>query len=353
MIALLRANPDAFIGGNITPGSHRCGAADAGRRHAGAGRRGRGRHARARRRPASGARPPRRCRSRRMATNDSRCTAPAPAARSARTRPHARPMRVWKSFRPAPAMRSMAGTQSGISAGGEGDMLRQELTDHRKRSPRATPRWPRMKSRVAELEKLQQQQQQLIAMKDTRTGGRAAAPGQTQSNDTQAPMSATPWLVGGGAVLLVALLGWWLGRRRAATRYSARRPSAPPAIADAFASGATGAPVARADDSARPRRPADLSTLSIPVPSRTRRRRLLLLRRLSPRRQPPPTSLHRWSNIALIRPTSRHRHGSRSSGSGSRRLGTPRTRPAAWRSRTHLARRKPRACLAGGCGFRP
>ena len=145
---------------------------------------------------------------------------------------------------------STAGTQSGTSAGGEGDMLRQELQTTQETLAARDAELDEMKSRLAELEKLQQQQQQLLEMKDSELA--AAQQRLAQSNDAQAPMSATPWLVGGGAVLLFALLGWWLGRRRAATPVFRAPPERTSSIADAFPSGAMAAPVARAEPTPAP-----------------------------------------------------------------------------------------------------
>ena len=145
---------------------------------------------------------------------------------------------------------STAGTQSGTSAGGEGDMLRQELQTTQETLAARDAELDEMKSRLAELEKLQQQQQQLLEMKDSELA--AAQQRLAQSNDAQAPMSATPWLVGGGAVLLFALLGWWLGRRRAATPVFRAPPERTSSIADAFPSGAMVAPTVRAEPTPEP-----------------------------------------------------------------------------------------------------
>ena len=145
---------------------------------------------------------------------------------------------------------STAGTQSGTSAGGEGDMLRQELQTTQETLAARDAELDEMKSRLAELEKLQQQQQQLLEMKDSELA--AAQQRLAQSNDAQSPMSATPWLVGGGAVLLFALLGWWLGRRRAATPVFRAPPERTSSIADAFPSGAMAAPTVRPEPTPAP-----------------------------------------------------------------------------------------------------
>lgn len=110
------------------------------------------------------------------------------------------------------------GTRSGTSAGGEGDMLRQEMQANETLAAR-TAEVEELKARVAELEKLQQQQQQLISMKDselaaaqqrlaaTREAGTVAAPDQAQA-------SATPWLWGGAGLVALGLLAWLFSRRR-------------------------------------------------------------------------------------------------------------------------------------------
>jgi pilus assembly protein FimV len=110
------------------------------------------------------------------------------------------------------------GTRSGTSAGGEGDMLRQEMQAKEDLAAR-TAEVEELKARVAELEKLQQQQQQLISMKDSelaaaqqrladaREAGTVAAPGQAQS-------AATPWIWGGAGLVALGLLAWLFSRRR-------------------------------------------------------------------------------------------------------------------------------------------
>ncbi|MFP7721256.1 type IV pilus assembly protein FimV [Lysobacter sp. A3-1-A15] len=145
---------------------------------------------------------------------------------------------------------STAGTQSGASAGGEGNTMRQELQTTQETLAARDAELVEMKSRLAELEKLQQQQQQLLEMKDSELA--AAQQRLAQSNDAQASMSATPWLVGGGIVLLIALLGWWWGRRRAATPVFKAPPERRSSLADAFPSGALAVGGQRAADPVAP-----------------------------------------------------------------------------------------------------
>ena len=59
-----------------------------------------------------------------------------------------------------------AGTQSGIQAGGEGEMLRQELQQTKETLAARDAEVAEMKARIDELEKLQAQQQQLAARPD-------------------------------------------------------------------------------------------------------------------------------------------------------------------------------------------
>jgi pilus assembly protein FimV len=128
-----------------------------------------------------------------------------------------------------------AGTQSGFSAGGEGAMLQQELTQTKETLAAREAETQELKSRVAELEKLQNQQQQLLAMKDSELAAAQQRLAATQKQQTQA--SALPWVFGiGGALLVGALLAWFL-RRRDAAKPSFRAPgaAATPSIADAFA----------------------------------------------------------------------------------------------------------------------
>ncbi len=127
-----------------------------------------------------------------------------------------------------------AGTRSGIDAGGEGDMLRQQLQETKETLAARDDEVQELKTRVADLEKLQQQQQQLLTMKNSelaaaqqnlaKTNQAAAAP----AAQAHQPVPASPepagrapiWLWGGIALIAMALLGWWL---------SSRRRSAPPA----------------------------------------------------------------------------------------------------------------------------
>jgi pilus assembly protein FimV len=117
------------------------------------------------------------------------------------------------------------GTRSGASAGGEGDMLRQELQQTKETLAARDAEVDELKARVAELEKLQQQQQSLIQMKDSALAAaeqRLAqaskpAPAQATTAPAQKPAEASvpTWLWGGAGLLVLGLVAWFATRRRA------------------------------------------------------------------------------------------------------------------------------------------
>jgi pilus assembly protein FimV len=121
------------------------------------------------------------------------------------------------------------GSRSGASAGGEGDMLRQELQQTKEDLAARSAEVDDLKSRVAELEKLQQDQAALIQLKDSKlaaaeqrlaqanTAAAAAAPaGTTQPAKTAQEQASVPaWLWGGAALLVLGLFAWLFTRRRA------------------------------------------------------------------------------------------------------------------------------------------
>ncbi len=121
-----------------------------------------------------------------------------------------------------PATGKGAGTQSGAQAGGEGTMLRQEIQETRETVAARDAEVGELKTRVAELEKIQQQQQQLIAMKDSALAEARANLAKAQQQALQAPPPAKaaagrdtvlwPWLA--LALLVVAVGGWWWWKRR-------------------------------------------------------------------------------------------------------------------------------------------
>ncbi len=131
-----------------------------------------------------------------------------------------------------PASASAAGraaTRSGISAGGKGDMLReQELLQTQETLAARSAEVDELKARVAELETLQAQQQKLIALKDSElaaaqqrlASGSAAQTTATASAAASKPvetMNLGPWLgVGAGLLTIGLLAAFWLRRKSSA-----------------------------------------------------------------------------------------------------------------------------------------
>lgn len=166
-----------------------------------------------------------------------------------------------------------AGTRSGIQAGGEGRMLRQEIQETQETLAARDAELGELKARVAELEKIQQQQQQLIAMKDSALA--AARENLARANTAQvAAQPATqadgpplwPWLLSGLVLVLALVAAWWFMRRRglptrrrlfdsatlAASMPKAPPPAAKPAPAARPAPAATPAPAPAAAPAAAP-----------------------------------------------------------------------------------------------------
>ncbi|HKN78250.1 MAG TPA: FimV/HubP family polar landmark protein [Lysobacter sp.] len=118
------------------------------------------------------------------------------------------------------------GTQSGASAGGEGDMVRQELQQTKEDLAARNAEVDELKARVAELEKLQADQAALIQMKDSRlaaaeqnlakaNAATAAAPATTtKPAQPEQAASAPMWLWGGAGLVVIGLLAWLFSRRR-------------------------------------------------------------------------------------------------------------------------------------------
>ncbi|HEU4774929.1 MAG TPA: FimV/HubP family polar landmark protein [Lysobacter sp.] len=133
---------------------------------------------------------------------------------------------------------SRAGTQSGISAGGEGDMVRQELQTTKETLAARDAELAEMKSRIEALEQLQADQQKLISMKDSELTAAQQQLAQTQAADAGESASTMPWLLGGGGLVLALLGGWWL-RRRAdmAPRFRAPPPTQPGRAPSTLAAG--------------------------------------------------------------------------------------------------------------------
>jgi pilus assembly protein FimV len=109
-------------------------------------------------------------------------------------------------------------------------MLRQQLQETKETLAARDAEVNELKSRVAELEKLQQQQQQLLTMKDSalasaqqtlaKTNRAAATPALASQAAPPAQAPAAPsqaggiWLWAGLALIVAALLGWLMTRQR-------------------------------------------------------------------------------------------------------------------------------------------
>lgn len=207
MVALLRANPEAFIGGNInrlkagavlrTPAQDelaRVGAAEA--------------RAMVREQAAQ--------------WRQARAPVPQPAEAGAAATPVASNSATPTAapgarLEIAPAVASdakNAGTTSGTGAGGEGDMAANEqLQQAREDIASRDAEIQELRSRVGELEKLKQDQQKLIAMKDTDL---AAAQQRLAKADTPVAAEAglPMWLWGGLALIVAGIAAWLASRRR-------------------------------------------------------------------------------------------------------------------------------------------
>jgi len=215
MIALLRANPEAFIRGNVNllrqgavlrvPDRAALAAVDAEqatamvREHA-----AQWRQSRTLPQPAAVA-----------------DAAPAASAAPANAAASAAPRQARLEIAPAvAASAAQAGTTTGTGNGDEGDMLANEqLRQAREDIATRDAEIDELKQRVADLETLQKQQQSLVSLKDTEL----AAAQQRLAQDNAARDSGGPWYWLGVPVLLLAGAGWWLARRR--------RPSPLPPLA--------------------------------------------------------------------------------------------------------------------------
>ncbi len=279
MIALLRTNPDAFIDGNLNRIRRgvtlRVPDASAMSQYGAAEARALVREQISQWRSAS-APPPQPVT---VAGSD-----PTPSATPAASASAARAADARLEIIPPSANSARrAGTQSGIDAGGEGDMLRQQELQQTKETLAARDaEVQELKSRLAELEKLQKDQQTLLSMKDSElatvqknlAATQAAPPAAPAASTTQpaTPPAAAqdaplwPWIVGG--LVLVLLAGWLIARRRGSV--------APRPVFDTAALAAAVPPVeptapaptrSRADDlaAAASERDASLAAAAVPV----------------------------------------------------------------------------------------
>lgn len=215
MLALLRANPDAFINGNINrlkqgavlrvPQSAEL--AQLGEAEAAALVRDQMAEWRQARRPIP-----------QPVETAAAPLAPAPA-RAAPAAPRTAEARL-EIAPPDAGAATRAGTQSGIDAEGEGDMLaNQQLTLTKEELAARESEVQELRAQVAELESLKQQQAKLIAMKDSEL---AAA--QQRLAKSQGDASQPLWLWAGLGLLVAGLVVAWLIGRRKKPVVAAARP---------------------------------------------------------------------------------------------------------------------------------
>ena len=264
MLALLRANPDAFLGDNINrikrgavlrvPGSDERSGVNAD--EAALVVREQMQQWRQARRPVA---QPESTEAAAAAPTDKQPSAAGTATRSveagettAAAKPTApkpataapRRQQARLEIVPPSAPGKATGTRSGTTAGGEGNMLQQQLRQKDEDIAAKAAEIGELKERVAELEKLKQQQDQLLSMKDSELAAaqqrladaRTAAPPPPATPATTAqaaqaaqpaeqPQSSSPmpWLWGSLGLVVMALLAWLFVRRTPKTT-----PKSPP-----------------------------------------------------------------------------------------------------------------------------
>ncbi len=261
MIALLRANPEAFIGGNINrlrqgavlrlPPGNQFDAIDP--REASELVRVQVQQWRQARQPVP-----------QPISLESDAVAKTPVAPAAQSGAASRSNDARLEIVPPGASQAtQAGAQSGISAGGEGSMVRQEIQQANEVIAARDAELADLKSRVAELEQLQTQQQKLIAMKDSELAASQQRLAENQARSEGG--SPLPWVFGSLGVLALLIGGWVLSRREP------KKPSfrAPASAADAPSRGgpdraAVDAVASDSGDSLR-RRPDPAAALVDPV----------------------------------------------------------------------------------------
>lgn len=206
MVALMRANPEAFIRGNVnllkqgavlrTPAQEELARVDAAQARAIV----REQTAQWRQARAPVPQP--------AIADAAPASRPAPAAAAPAAAAGAR-------LEIAPAVaggQQTAGMTTGLAAGGEGDMLANEqLRQAKEDLATRDAELQELRDRVGELEKLQKQQQSLIAMKDSDL---AAAQQRLADASKREGGPGAGWLWVGLGLLLVGAIGWWLARRR-------------------------------------------------------------------------------------------------------------------------------------------
>ena len=264
IVALLRANPDAFIGGNAN--RLKAGAVlripdDAGIarytpeeaalvvREQAAQWRGAGR---ALPQPPAVAGAP---------AGDASAAPAASGIRSARASAGAR----LEITPPSANDARKAGSRSGVSAGGGGDMLRQqELQQTQETLAARDAEVQELKARVSELEQLQKKQNELIAMKDSELAAAQQRMATAQGESSAGGVGL--WAGIGGGLVLIALGAWWFLRRRVPVAAPA---PAPPArrreterLAAAIPKAADASP---ASDPASPAEPVATAAAALPA----------------------------------------------------------------------------------------
>nr|WP_299343856.1 FimV/HubP family polar landmark protein [uncultured Pseudoxanthomonas sp.] len=134
--------------------------------------------------------------------------ATAPAAAASRPAPVAD---ARLEIAPAATSTSGSGTQSGVSAGGEGEMLANEQLQQSKEDLAAREaEVQELRSQVADLEKLKAQQEQLLAMKDSDLAAAQQRLAQSNGSDGGVPV----WAWAGFGLLFAGALAWGFAQRR-------------------------------------------------------------------------------------------------------------------------------------------
>lgn len=238
MIAILRANPEAFIGGNINllrrgailrlPGAEEVQALSAAEANALVGEHMASWQA-----------------SRAPVPQPAEPVAPSVAASPAAPTPSAPDARL--QIVPPSSDTVAGGAQSGAAEGGTGAELRAELVEAREELAAKDAELAELRSRLEELEEILEQQRAIeIAQSELAALGRtpdepapsasapAAEPAPTVAEAP--PVQATPWFqqpwtLGGLGLLVVGLLVWLFSRRRTLEEAPARRSLGASALA--------------------------------------------------------------------------------------------------------------------------
>ncbi|WP_157476724.1 FimV/HubP family polar landmark protein [Lysobacter sp. Root690] len=157
---------------------------------------------------------------------------------------------------PGASRATQAGAQSGISAGGEGDMVRQDNQQTTETLAAREQELAELKSKVADLEQLQSKQQKLIAMKDSELAASQQRLAEQQArSDGGSPL---PWIFGGLGVLALLVGGWVMSRREP------KKPAFRAPLPGADVASERSAPLADPVDSLR-RRPEPAAPVIDPV----------------------------------------------------------------------------------------